>query len=127
MELAELTEVNSFVNSLPYTADAARYGAPDFWREADAQGGDCEDFAIAKLNQLVARGWSVAALRLATVWTERNDYHAVLVVRTGSGDVVLDNRHPRPVPVAELGPVFGYRPALLQKAGGVKEWVEWLT
>lgn len=125
MRLADLAEVNEEVNSLPYVADADRYGRPEFWAEISASGGDCEDFAIGKLNRLAARRWPIESLRLAACYVETGEYHAVLVAGTPTGDMVLDNRKPDPIPVSELA-VIGYRPDRIQEAGGSKTWVRWI-
>lgn len=37
-------------------------------------------------------GWSSRALRIATAVTRSGEGHAVLIVRTDRGDLVLDNR-----------------------------------
>jgi predicted transglutaminase-like cysteine proteinase len=53
--------------------------------------GDCEDYALLKRALLIRAGVPAGALRMAVVDTEVGDSHAVLVVRTGAGDLVLDN------------------------------------
>jgi predicted transglutaminase-like cysteine proteinase len=58
--------------------------APDF--------GDCKDYALTKLHMLIERGWPARTLRLALAQTPTGEGHAVLVVRTTRGDIVLDNR-----------------------------------
>jgi predicted transglutaminase-like cysteine proteinase len=54
--------------------------------------GDCEDYALAKRQALLRRGWPDRALRLATAHTAAKEPHVVLVVSTSRGDLVLDNR-----------------------------------
>ncbi len=54
--------------------------------------GDCEDFALTKRDHLIAMGWSPKALRIAVTKTPYGEGHAVLVVKTDQGDLVLDNR-----------------------------------
>lgn len=49
-----------------------------------------EDYAIAKRCDLKKHG---IESRFATCWTETDEYHAVLIVRTDKGDFVLDNRY----------------------------------
>lgn len=63
----------------------------DLW-QADVASGDCEDFALTKRRKLMALGWSPRALRMAVVRTGSGEGHAVLVVKTSKGDLVLDNR-----------------------------------
>ena len=60
--------------------------------------GDCNDYAVTKRHELLARGWSARSLLLAEVAIDSGEHHLVLVVRTGDGDFVLDNlsAHIRP-------------------------------
>jgi predicted transglutaminase-like cysteine proteinase len=93
----ELRKVNNAVDSsMTYVSDPEHYSKPDYWEQADsveAGGkGDCEDYALAKCRRLVALGWPREALRIATCWDEKGEYHAVLTVDTAEGTWVLDNR-----------------------------------
>jgi len=125
MKREDLQQVNAEVNALPYIADAARYHQPDFWARVSTEGGDCEDFALGKLHRLHALGWSIATLRLACVYVETGEYHAVLFVQSGEfGEFVLDNRYPNVCSLEELQRV-GYRPDRIQRAGGSRDWAEW--
>ena len=63
----------------------------DVWK-VNVRSGDCEDFALTKRSRLMAMGWSSRAMRIATAYTPSGEGHAVLVVRTDKGDLVLDNR-----------------------------------
>ena len=54
--------------------------------------GDCEDYALTKRSQLIRKGIPASALRMAIVKTRGGIGHAVLVVKTSRGDLVLDNR-----------------------------------
>ncbi|WP_181708409.1 transglutaminase-like cysteine peptidase [Chthonobacter rhizosphaerae] len=69
---------------------AERVGAPDHWKVGGVSG-DCEDYALAKRELLVRLGVPSRALRLATGHLRNGEYHAVLLVRTDRGDLVLDN------------------------------------
>jgi len=121
-----LAEVNAEVNALPYVADGHRYKSPDFWARIDKDGGDCEDFAIGKLNRLVERGWPIEQLRLACCYVETGEYHAVLAVDLEDRQMVLDNRFPWPMTLDDLS-VKGYKPDIIQAHGGAQvEWREWL-
>ncbi|MDB5653457.1 MAG: hypothetical protein JWQ94_1070 [Tardiphaga sp.] len=53
--------------------------------------GDCNDYAVSKRHELMARGWSTRSLLLSEVVTTWGEHHLVLVVRTDKGDLVLDN------------------------------------
>ena len=72
--------------------DNPQVAGGDLW-SLNPKSGDCEDYAITKRHELVARGWPVRALRLAVAYTPFGEGHAVLVVRTNQGDLVLDNRN----------------------------------
>jgi predicted transglutaminase-like cysteine proteinase len=88
--------INAQVNDdTRYRADASLYGKPEFWEVADGEG-DCEDYALAKRKLLTEQGYG-GACRLATCWTESDEYHAVLIVTTDQGDYVLDNRYQFPM------------------------------
>jgi predicted transglutaminase-like cysteine proteinase len=63
----------------------------DSWNIATSEG-DCEDFALTKQLALINEGLPSAAVRIATAITARGVGHAVLVISTSAGDVVLDNR-----------------------------------
>jgi predicted transglutaminase-like cysteine proteinase len=54
--------------------------------------GDCEDYALTKRSELIRKGVPASSLRMAVVKTRSGIGHAVLVVRTNRGDLVLDNR-----------------------------------
>lgn len=54
--------------------------------------GDCDDYALTKRQRLLDAGWPSGVLRIATAKTEQGVGHAVLVVSTSEGDLVLDNR-----------------------------------
>lgn len=88
-----LATVNARVNrDLRPQADA---GSADAWSLPLRDGvgaGDCEDYALEKVQALLARGLPRSALNLALATTEAGERHAVLVVSTRSGDFVLDNR-----------------------------------
>ena len=53
--------------------------------------GDCNDYAVSKRHELLARGWPARALLLSEVVVNSGEHHLILVVRTKSGDLVLDN------------------------------------
>jgi predicted transglutaminase-like cysteine proteinase len=53
--------------------------------------GDCNDYAVTKRHELLDRGWPARVLLLSEVVVNSGEHHLVLVVRTKSGDLVLDN------------------------------------
>lgn len=85
--LRELKEVNRLVNR---TIRPREDAGIDTW-SLSPRSGDCEDFAITKRHELIARGWAASSLRFATAYTPWGEGHLVLVVKTSQGDMVLDN------------------------------------
>ncbi len=97
-KMQELDQVNKGVNrQISPVNDTGKYGWADTWSLAP-KSGDCEDYALTKRDELVRKGWPSRALRLAVVKTSWGEGHAVLVVRTQDGDLVLDNRTPAIMP-----------------------------
>jgi len=95
--LDALTAINTEVNSaVTYVDDATKYKRDDWWEDALDEGneGDCEDYAIAKMRKLLAAGWPREQLKLGLCYTEKDEYHCVLVATLGNEDYVLDNRYP---------------------------------
>ena len=90
------TAVNNMMNQKRYVTDKANYGKNDYWAtpvEFMQRGGDCEDFAIAKYTALRALGVPENRLRVAIVQDlEKNIPHAVLIVYTDQGPMLLDNQ-----------------------------------
>ena len=107
MHWAQLEQVQHYVNDkVHYVEDTSNYGQAEFWEIADTKG-DCEDFALAKRQRLMEMGWPVEALRIATVYDERGDLHAVLTVDVTQengrpGTYVLDNRFSDVAPWQEM-------------------------
>lgn len=91
-----LDQVNRSVNSrVRAVTDMARYGVDELWNRTGMErgaAGDCEDFAIEKREQLIARGYPTKDLFFAVAFRVDLGLHAVLVARTDDGDFVLDNR-----------------------------------
>jgi predicted transglutaminase-like cysteine proteinase len=94
---AELVNVNRSVNSsiLPERNEAGLAG--EKWLLGPAFG-DCNDYAVTKRHQLIARGWPARAVLLSEVETVTGEHHLVAVVRADDGDLVLDNLTNRIVP-----------------------------
>lgn len=90
------TRVNSMMNQTQYVTDKRNYGKNDYWAtpvEFLTRGGDCEDFAIAKYTALKALGVPENRLRIAIVQDQqKNIPHAILIVYTDKGAMVLDNQ-----------------------------------
>lgn len=119
--LEQLIAVNSWVNrNLAVADDRDVYGKADYWASieeafARRRRGDCEDFAIAKMQLLEAAGISRRDLYLAVLKDEvRGVDHAVLAVRDGDRFWILDSL------VNELRRsehALGYRPVMSFSAG----------
>jgi predicted transglutaminase-like cysteine proteinase len=94
--------VNRQVNrSMIGSTDAQAFGRYEYWAmpisDPDTRQGrgrplaDCEDFALEKRRALITAGVPEEALYLAVAHTARTGMHAVLVIATDEGDMVLDN------------------------------------
>ena len=87
---ADLREVNRSVNQDIVPERNERGLAGEAWL-INPNRGDCNDYAVSKRHELLQRGWPARALLLSEVVTNSGEHHLVLVVRTRSGDLVLDN------------------------------------
>ncbi len=92
---AQLAAVNRQINQVSYREDSANWGEPDYWAapgEFFANGGDCEDYAIAKYYSLRALGFAAEQMRIVVLQDlARRQPHAVLVVMHDGAELVLDN------------------------------------
>ena len=120
-ESERVTAVNRYINrNVSFVDDSRQYGRDDLWTAASdtlRRGrGDCEDYAIAKLQMLRAAGLSDRDLYLVIVkdLVRRAD-HAVLVVRAGGRMLVLDNGTDV---ISDTESVRDYRPILTFSANG---------
>lgn len=87
--------INREVNrAIRHREDSAVYGRPDQWTLGEAGVGDCEDYALAKRAALIQAGVPARALSIALVETRRGESHAVLLIDTDKGAMVLDNLSP---------------------------------
>lgn len=116
--IATLQRVNVSVNrSIEPMSDQKAHGRREVWL-ASTRAGDCEDYVLAKRNKLLRRGFKPGHLRIA-VGRSRGEVHAVLVVRTRQGDLVLDNNTDEVLPVNRSRMRF----AKLQSATDSAKWV----
>jgi len=88
---AEIIAVNNSVNTriIPRT-DMEMWGKEEVWSYPERYG-DCEDYALEKRRELMAKGVPAGDLLLTVVRQRNGDGHAVLTVRTSLGDYILDN------------------------------------
>ena len=114
---AKLQRVNLTVNRAirPQNDNTA---AGDVWSLAP-QAGDCEDYALTKRHELIAQGWPANTLRLAVAYTAFGEGHMVLVVKTNSGDLVLDNRFD----AIRRWDKTGLKWVMIQSASNPKKWM----
>jgi predicted transglutaminase-like cysteine proteinase len=77
-------------------------GAADVW-SVEPTAGDCEDYALTKRHELIALGIPPSALRLAYVKVSSGEGHAILVVETSAGALVLDNLNGTVRPLKQSG------------------------
>jgi predicted transglutaminase-like cysteine proteinase len=90
--------VNAQVNrAILRSADLKTYGRSDVWAlplQSGALSGDCEDYVLEKRKALIDAGVAPQALSIAVVKTVQGQHHAVLLVATDKGELVLDNLTP---------------------------------
>jgi predicted transglutaminase-like cysteine proteinase len=87
---ADLMEVNAGVNRGIAPERNLLGLAGEKWLISPARG-DCNDYAVTKRHDLLARGWPSRALLLAEVVVPDGEHHLVVVIRSAQGDFVLDN------------------------------------
>lgn len=93
--LEQLSAVNGRVNAaITPMSDVEAFGANDVWAlpiEDGSAKGNCKHYALEKQHALIAAGVPAADLSLAIVRTSWGEMHAVLLVSTDQGELVLDN------------------------------------
>lgn len=114
----QLHLVNSFFNRVRFVSDVRHWGEEDYWATPiellTTNGGDCEDFSIAKYLTLRAMGVPDDELRIVYVKAlELNQAHMVLAwYQTPEGDpLILDNLINEIKPASErkdLEPVYSF-------------------
>jgi predicted transglutaminase-like cysteine proteinase len=112
--LARLSQVNDQVNkAITYQNDDDHFHKPEYWTYPTDGRGDCEDFVLEKRRRLVAMGFPRRALLMTVVKLHDDDsnvWHAILIVRTDRGDVVLDLKTMYPAVVSVwLTPKYDYK------------------
>ena len=114
---SEMTQVNQTVNSRIVPEANLQGLAGEKWLINPARG-DCNDYAVTKRHELMARGWPARALLLSEVVTSWGEHHLVLVVRAAEGDLVLDNLTDRIKPWLRVP----YRWVRMQMPGVSRLW-----
>jgi len=104
--LQTIWAINSRANKIRSISDMDQYRVAERWALPTKRGGDCEDYAIYKKQALIKAGFPPDQLLIATVLDRKRQSHAVLVVRTGTEDLVLDNLTNRILPWKKTGYTF---------------------
>lgn len=111
--------INHAVNArIKPVTDLAHWGIGDRWDYPSDGVGDCEDIQIEKRRELVKAGLPERALRMAMVINPEGEGHAVLLVRSTDGDLVLDNRVDVVLPWYRTGYVWVKR-----EGDGGRDWI----
>jgi predicted transglutaminase-like cysteine proteinase len=93
---AQLLQINSHANTtITPVTDQELYNVGEYWTYPDSGYGDCEDIALAKRRDLISAGWAPSTLLMSVVRQSNGEGHAVLMVRTDRGDLILDNQDSR--------------------------------
>ena len=124
-EREQLGAVNSFFNQqLSFQDDPGIWRQIDYWAtpvESLIKGaGDCEDYALAKRRALIDAGWPASTLLMSVVKQADGEGHAVLLVRTDRGDLVLDNQ----VGTIDLWNQTPYKFIKRQSQANAGQWVD---
>ena len=94
--LNKLKLVQQYFNTVPYRSDQELYGRTDYWANVGeflTNGGDCEDYAIAKYRALIEGGFDPESLRIVLLHDRVNKTaHAVLVAYLNDHAWILDNQ-----------------------------------
>lgn len=115
----ELLEINTFINHAVVPAtDLDYYQSEEVWTIPETHG-DCEDYVLLKRKWLAERGWPTGSLLVTVVFDEIGEGHAVLMVRTSSGDFVLDNKTDE----ISVWYATAYRFVKRQSVGDPNRWV----
>jgi predicted transglutaminase-like cysteine proteinase len=128
-DLELLGPVNAFFNHLPFVSDQAHWEVEDYWATpaemVASDGGDCEDFAIAKYFALKELGVPNRRLRITYVKAvSLNQAHMVLAYypQANAEPLILDNLVDAVKPASQrpdLIPVYSFNDeGLLVVRGG---------
>ncbi|MEJ0096005.1 MAG: transglutaminase-like cysteine peptidase [Methylocella sp.] len=119
--IKEIERVNKWVNThVEAVSDKEHWGVTDQWDYPIDAKGDCEDYALLKRRMLLEEGFPRQALLMTVVKDTKNEGHAILTVKTSSGEFVLDNL------VNEVKPwdQTGYRFVKRQSQSDQNVWVQ---
>jgi predicted transglutaminase-like cysteine proteinase len=105
--LKEVQSIDASVNATvqPIT-DLDHWRVQDRWDLAEDGYGDCEDYALRKRRMLVRAGIPRRAMLMTVVKDQHGAGHAVLMIRTDQGDLILDDMNDRIVVWSQTGYAF---------------------
>lgn len=126
-DLSKLNKVNRYFNQrLKFVSDQEHWKQEDYWatpmESLMTQGGDCEDYVIAKYFSLIQSGVAQEKLRITYVKAVRlNQAHMVLAyyAQPKSEPLILDNLNPNILQASkrrDLVPVYSFN--------GIGMWIE---
>jgi predicted transglutaminase-like cysteine proteinase len=116
----DLVRINRRVNeSIRPLTDLEHWGVVEKWSYPDDGYGDCEDYVLLKRRLLIAAGWPRTALLITVVRDEKDEGHAVLMVKTDQGEFILDNQVETILPWTQTG----YRFVKRQSQADPNTWV----
>lgn len=117
----ELQRVNRQVNAeIEPVSDLENYAMEEFWAYPDNGKGDCEDYVLLKRHRLIKAGFPRQSLLITVVKDQAGEGHAVLMVRTNEGDIVLDNKRDD----IRFWSMTGYRMIKRQSQEDPNVWVD---
>lgn len=116
----QLLTVNAYYNqTVAPVTDEDLYQVDEFWTYPNGYG-DCEDYVLIKRRELINTGWPASTLLIAVVKQANGQGHAVLMVRTDRGDLVLDNQ----VGSVDLWNQTPYKYIKRQSQANAGQWVD---
>lgn len=114
----KLEKVNDFFNRMEFVDDSIHWGEKDYWATPieflGTQGGDCEDFSIAKYFTLKAMGVDEDKLNLTYVKALNYNVHHMVLTYYSTPDaepLILDNLVPIIKPASQrsdLMPIYSF-------------------
>lgn len=117
-ELQKLVHANDFFNQIRWVTDIEHWGEDDYWatpvETLASNGGDCEDFSVAKYFSLENVALPVEKLRITYVKAlEYNQAHMVLAYyeTPSSEPLILDNINATVLPASQrqdLLPIYSF-------------------
>lgn len=125
-------KINKEVDSVTtYVTDMSLYNEEDHWERVSLNPeatkglleGDCEDYALEKRYRLWKAGVPLEKMRMCICTTEDGGGHAVLVVDSEKGDIILDQRQNGHLTTKTELEQHGYHFLAIQKPGS-GEWID---